>query len=211
MKIRHRLKYAWMPFFSRFGRLTSIQEETIPKILDGANVVVASPTASGKTEAVVAPIAERFVSERWNGLAILYVVPTRALANDTLARIEGPLRDMGIATVLKHGDKPYLSGNLPNCLITTPESLNSLICRRPKIFATLRAVILDEIHLLDNTYRGDQLRLLFHRLKKLAFDASFAVHIIVGYVIGTLSSCPKIFENFELITVKGQERLITVA
>ena len=178
VSIRRHLKYAWVPFFSRFGKLTPVQIETIPKILDGINVVVMSPTASGKTEAVVAPVAELFISRQWKELAILYVVPTRALANDTLARIEGPLRDMGIATVLKHGDKPYLSGYLPNCLITTPESLDSLICRRPKIFATLRAVILDEIHLLNNTYRGDQLRLLLHRLKKLAFDASFAVHLL---------------------------------
>ena len=94
--IRERLKYAWTPFFTRFGRLTPIQVATIPPILDGKNVIVASPTASGKTEAVIAPVAERFRNEGWQGLAVLYIVPTRALANDTLARIDGPLRDMGI-------------------------------------------------------------------------------------------------------------------
>ncbi|MEP9410649.1 MAG: DEAD/DEAH box helicase [Candidatus Brocadia sp.] len=207
IKICQRLKYAWVPFFSRFGKLTPIQIETIPKILSRINVVVASPTASGKTEAVVAPIAERFVSERWNGLAILYVVPTRALANDTLVRIEGPLRDMGITTVLKHGDKPYLSDDLPNCLITTPESLDSLICRRPKIFALLRAVILDEIHLLDNTYRGDQLRLLLHRLKKVVADASFAVHLLSATLSEPYQVAQRYSENFELITVKGQREI----
>jgi ATP-dependent Lhr-like helicase len=61
--IRRRLKYAWGPFFTRFGRLLPVQVETIQKILDGTNVVVASPTASGKTEAVVAPVAERFRKE----------------------------------------------------------------------------------------------------------------------------------------------------
>ncbi|BBO18320.1 conserved hypothetical protein [Candidatus Brocadia pituitae] len=207
IKIRQRLKYAWIPFFSRFGKLTPVQVETIPKILGGVNVIVASQTASGKTEAVVAPIAERFVSERWSGLAVLYVVPTRALANDTLARIEGPLRDMGITTVLKHGDKPYLSGNLPNCLITTPESLDSLICRRPKIFATLHAVILDEIHLLDNTYRGDQLRLLLHRLKKVVADASFSVHLLSATLSEPYQVAQRYSENYELINVKGQREI----
>lgn len=207
IKIRQRMKYAWIPFFSRFGRLTPVQIETIPKILGGVNVVVASQTASGKTEAVVAPVAERFASERWNDLAILYIVPTRALANDTLVRIEWPLRDMGITTVLKHGDKPYLSDNLPNCLITTPESLDSLICRRPKIFATLHAAILDEIHLLDNTYRGDQLRLLLHRLKKVVVDTSFAVHLLSATLSEPCQVAQRYTENFELITVKGQREI----
>ena len=132
--IRRLLKSAWTPFFTRFGKLTPIQICAIPKVLNGRNIVIASPTASGKTEAVMAPLAEQFLSKQWNGLAILYVVPTRALANDTIMRIEGPLRDMGITAVLKHGDKPKLSTKLPNCLITTPESLDSLICRRPKLF-----------------------------------------------------------------------------
>lgn len=162
-----RLKRAKGPFFSRFGgKLTPIQIQTIPKILEGLNVVISSPTASGKTEAVMAPLAERFLVEHWHDLAVLYIVPTRALANDSLARIEGPLGDMGITCVLKHGDKPNLpSSALPNCLITTPESLDSLIARRSDIFTSLRAVVLDEIHLLDNTARGDQLRFLLRRLQ----------------------------------------------
>ena len=62
---------------------------------------------------------------------------------------------MGITTALKHGDSPTLSLTaLPNCLITTPESLDSLICRRSQALETVQTVILDEIHLLDNTYRG---------------------------------------------------------
>lgn len=206
--IRRRLKRAWLPFFTRFGRLMPVQVQTIPKILDGFNVVVASPTASGKTEAVVAPVAERFLSERWQGLAVLYVVPTRALANDTLARIEGPLQDMGITTALKHGDKPYLPPhNLPNCLITTPESLDSLICRRPQVFATLRAVILDEIHLLDNTYRGDQLRLLLWRLPKLVSDGRFSIHLLSATLSEPHQIARRYVADFEVVTVAGQRKI----
>lgn len=205
--IRRRLKHAWVPFFTRFGKLTPVQEQTIPKILDGANVVVASPTASGKTEAVVAPVAEQSVSNRWEGLAMLYVVPTRALANDTLARIEGPLRDMGITSALKHGDKPSLSKQLPNCLITTPESLDSLICRRPQAFAMLRAIILDEIHLLDNTYRGDQLRLLLYRLRELASDPKFSIHLLSATLSDPNKIAQRYVNNFEVVVVKGQREI----
>jgi len=206
--IRRRLKYSWLPFFTRFGRLTPVQVQTIPKILNRVNVVVASPTASGKTEAVVAPVAEHFASEHWDGLAILYIVPTRALANDTLVRIEGPLGDMGITTALKHGDKPYLpSQDLPNCLITTPESLDSLICRRPQAFATLRAVILDEIHLLDNTYRGDQLRLLLRRLRGLTSDAAFSVHLLSATLSEPIEVAQRYVSDFEVVTVAGQREI----
>jgi len=206
--IRNRLKYAWMPFFTTFGRLTPIQVETIPTILDGYNVIVASLTASGKTEAVVAPVAERYIQEKWQELAVLYIVPTRALANDTLARIEGPLWDMGIKTALKHGDKPYLpSDNLPNFLITTPESLDSLICRRGEVFKSLRTVILDEIHLLDNTYRGDQLRLLLWRLKKLVSDGAFSIHLLSATLSFPHQVAQRYVNNFEVITVPGQRSI----
>ncbi|MEM4235051.1 MAG: DEAD/DEAH box helicase, partial [Candidatus Methanomethylicaceae archaeon] len=144
--IRQHLRRAWFPFFSRFGQLTPVQIEVIPKILNNSNVVVAAPTASGKTEAVVAPVAERFVVEKWQNLAILYVVPTKALAEDTFFRIKDPLNEMNIKVQIRHGDKKYLSSSLPNFLITTPESLDSLLCRKGGIFRHLRAVIIDEIH-----------------------------------------------------------------
>lgn len=208
LAVRRSLKHAWAPFFSRFGRLTSIQTQAIPKILAGANVVIASPTATGKTEAVVAPLAERFLSEHWEGLAVLYVVPTRALANDSLARIEGPLSDMGIRAVLRHGDKPYIpSTRPPNLLITTPESLDSLICRHAEMFRNVRAVILDEIHLLDNTYRGDQLRILLRRLRDLALDRNFSVYLMSATLGTPRELGERYVEAFDLVAVPGQREI----
>ncbi len=61
--VRRRLRHTWRPFFSRFGRLTPVQVQAIPKVLDGINVVVTAPTASGKTESVVGPVAERCMLE----------------------------------------------------------------------------------------------------------------------------------------------------
>jgi len=207
MSVRQRLKHAWVSFFARYGRLTPIQVKAIPKVLDGASVVLASPTASGKTEAVIAPVAERFVAEGWGDLAVLYVVPTRALANDTLARIQGPLADMGITAALKHGDRPYLPKKLPGLLITTPESLDSLICRRPGAFATLRTVILDEIHLLDCTYRGDQLRVLLPRLRELGPSQGFSVHLLSATLADPQGIAQRYAHNAKVITVAGQRSI----
>ncbi len=202
------LRHAWFPFFVQFGGLTPIQRETIPKVLAGKNVVVASPTASGKTEAVMAPLAERFVREKWGTFSVLYVVPTRALANDSLKRIGGPFSELRIHVVLKHGDRPRLpSRRAPDVLITTPESLDSFICRRPSMFRRLRAVVLDEIHLIDNTYRGDQLRLLLRRLDEIARGRRFSVHLLSA----TLSCAEEIgsryVDDFEVVSA-GSARSI---
>ena len=207
--IRRYIKNAWLPFFTRFGKLTPVQIQAIPAVMRGANVVIASPTASGKTEAIVAPLAERFIQERWNSLAILYIVPTRALANDTLERIQGPLSDMGISAAIKHGDKPYLTPrNWPNCLITTPESLDSLICRRPQVFSALQATILDEIHLLHNTYRGDQLRILLKRLCHLARNArQYNVYLLSATLSEPEIIARRYVEEFDLVIVPGTREI----
>ncbi|HEC83434.1 MAG TPA: DEAD/DEAH box helicase, partial [Firmicutes bacterium] len=206
--IRKELRFAWVPFFGRFGRLTPVQVETIPKVLQGHNVIVASPTATGKTEAIVAPVAERLSRRGCDSLGVVYVVPTRALANDTYVRIEGPLRDMGFTTGIKHGDKPRIpTREPPNILITTPESLDSLICRRPQMFSVLQVVILDEIHLIDNTYRGDQLRVLLRRLRRLVADGSFATHLLSA----TLSSPGEVgrryAEDATIVEVHGRREI----
>jgi ATP-dependent Lhr-like helicase len=207
LRVRNLLKYSWVPFFSRFGKLTAIQVQAIPEIFVGKNVIVSSPTASGKTEAVVAPVAERLKKENWRGLAVVYVVPTRALANDTLERVKGPLEEMGIYADLKHGDKPYLSHKNPlNFLITTPESLDSLICRQPQLFAELRTIILDEIHLIDNTYRGDQLRCLLWRLAQLS-RFKFNTHLLSATLSSPEQLAKRYVNEFEIVTVPGHRAI----
>ena len=173
-EIRAALKRTWTPFFSRFGRLTEVQVGTIPLILDGRNVVVISPAASGKTEAVVAPAVERLLPERRDRFSVLYVSPTRALVNDLFRRLSEPLEYLELPLARKTGDHPAIDeSKLPFMLITTPESFDSLLCRHTRIYKQLSAVILDELHLLDNTPRGDQLRVLLERLRLINADIRY--------------------------------------
>ncbi|UCG29384.1 MAG: DEAD/DEAH box helicase [candidate division WOR-3 bacterium] len=172
-EIKRALRRTWFPFFARFGKFTPVQEITIPQILRNKNVVVISPSASGKTEAVIAPVLEnmferRLFNVRPNKLRVLYISPTRALVNDLYRRLLDPIDYLNLTLGLKTGDRPRLSDkNMPHVLLTTPESFDSLLTRRPRVFLDLEAVILDEIHLLDNTPRGDQLRILLNRLRKI--------------------------------------------
>ncbi len=206
-EVRSLLPRAWSAFFARFGRLTPVQIETIPRIVRGESLVVASATASGKTEAVVAPAAELICRGAAKGLSLLYVVPTRALANDTMARIAEPLEHLGLQTVLKHGDKPTLLVRDPNCLITTPESLDSLLCRRPALFDTLRCIVLDEIHLVDGTYRGDQLRVLLDRLRYRVSPCTFSLHLLSATLAHPAELATRYGSNLSIVSVSGSRAL----
>lgn len=176
-----RLSHTFDALLARFGRLTEIQARALAPLLAGRNCVLAAPTASGKTEAALAPMLERDLRQRvkensWLPAShtkitrprVLYVVPTRALSRDIRRRLEQPLRKLAISVAVKTGDEPTLNWSRPpEFLITTPESLDSLLANRPRLLCDVRAVVLDELHLYDNTPRGDQLRILLNRLRRI--------------------------------------------
>ena len=147
-----------------FGKLRPIQLAAIPKILEGNNVLITAPTAGGKTEAVAAPLCELLKANRWAALSIVLVTPTRALVNDLFHRLERPFHDLGVALARKTGDHPLPEKSSEQFVITTPESLESLLTRNRERLIRVRAIVMDEIHLLDGTPRGDQLRFLLGRL-----------------------------------------------
>jgi ATP-dependent Lhr-like helicase len=78
------------------------------------------------------------------------------------------LTELGVSVRRRTADSPTISpAKPPALLITTPESFDALLARMPKLFIDVRAVVLDEIHLIDGTARGDQVRVLLHRLRAL--------------------------------------------
>lgn len=155
-------------FFGQFPELTEIQQLVIPKIDDGDNILVVSSTASGKTEAVIAPVCEKLICEDVNKdqLLVVYIIPTIALANDLVIRVKEKIEKSGFSVGIRTSDdRNFNLKNPQNFLFTTPESLDYLICRFSNLLKKLRYVIIDELHFLDNSYRGDQLRILLERIK----------------------------------------------
>lgn len=172
--IARRLDRTWPAFFQRFGRLTPVQRSAIPPILDGASILIASATASGKTEAACAPLLERNLA-RAGPATILYVSPTRALVNDLYERLTGPCHTLSARLARRTGEHKSTLNGTPDVLITTPESLDSLLCRGRTpdghALAHTRNVVLDEIHLLDGTARGEHVRWLLERLRRIRQQA----------------------------------------
>lgn len=199
------LKNSFFPFFCNFGTLLPVQIEVIPKILNGNNLVICSPTASGKTEAVMAPICEKIQLCRSRGLKVLYITPTKALANDLRGRLTQPLADMCVTIDIKTGDRPFDCRKSVDILVTTPESFDSLLCRHPEIFSSLRFVVLDELHLLDGTYRGDQLRLLLKRLDQIA--GKMQTIILSATLADPKEVAKRYVDDFEISIVKDQKEI----
>jgi len=212
--IRQKLPYTHRIFFP-FPKLTDVQEKTIPIILNKKNSLIISPTASGKTEAVISPICERMVAE-CNGefnsrkLLLIYIVPTKALVSDIYKRLESKLGRLNITSASKTSDLNNFKINHPqNVLFTTPESCDSLLSRHPQILKDLKFIVMDELHFLDNNYRGDQLRILLKRITKIVNNPNELNYYAMSATIKKPDEmCARYFENHEIIISKGSREII---
>ena len=180
MKSNYGLKRTYFTFFGKFSDLTSIQKETIPLVLEKKNSLIIAPTASGKTEAIMAPACEVLLSNSKTGknqLKLLYVVPTKALVSDILKRLKDKIEILGLTIGGRTGDTRSFKKNDPqDILITTPESTDSLLSTDPELFSNLEFLIIDELHFLDNTYRGDQLRIIINRIQNNLKNKNLGVY-----------------------------------
>lgn len=155
-------------FYGNFRTLQPAQAGAIEPLLSGRDVIVLSGTGSGKTEAVVAPLVHRNLTaaRAAAGVTLLYVTPTRALANDLHRRLERPLEMLGLTAGVRHGERNDLNRKRkPDLLITTPESVDVMMTVGEPALSDVCAVVLDEIHLTYNTQRGFQLAVLLKRLE----------------------------------------------
>lgn len=170
LDIKRMMPDAW-PIFFHHRKLLPIQMKAIPYVLRGQNILISSPTASGKTEAVLAPLYQRHISFRRKKLSVVYVAPTKALVNDLYYRIVDYLEGGGQHSRVHRytGDHHDFRGSEDAFILTvTPEALDSIQLTKPELLRGIRAVVIDEIHFLHGNPRGQQLRHVIDRLKVMA-------------------------------------------
>lgn len=157
--------------------LRPFQEAVIPSILGGKHLIVLAPTAGGKTEAAFFPVASRMLSESWTGLSVLYICPIKALLNNLDIRLQRYCTLVGRRAALWHGDvktsdRRRILREPPDCLLTTPESLEVMLVSpnvdARRLFSNLRVVIVDEIHAFAGDDRGWHLLAVLERISRLA-------------------------------------------
>ena len=151
----------------RWESLRPIQAAAINRILStNENYILASRTASGKTEAAFLPILSK-INFNETGVQVLYISPLIALINDQLYRIEELCKYLDIEITKWHGEakkssKDKLIKSPHGIVLITPESLEAMFVNAPfnvkSLFSKLKYIVVDEIHSFIGTDRGVQLK-----------------------------------------------------
>jgi ATP-dependent Lhr-like helicase len=170
-RLRARLPRTWYALFAHHPSLRPIQREGIGPLLDGREALLCAPTAGGKTEALVAAALEHAAVQLEHGPSVVYVCPTRALVNDVHRRLEPIAHRLHLRVGRHTADHRPDKDRLPHLLVTTPEGLDSRLARHSGTLKGARWLLLDELHLLAGTARGDQLAALTWRLRLLVEGA----------------------------------------
>jgi ATP-dependent helicase Lhr and Lhr-like helicase len=159
-----------------WASLRVLQEEAAGPVLDGADALLLAPTAGGKTEAAVFPLLTAMEQQRWGGLSVIYVCPLKALLNNLLPRLESYAGWLGRRAAIWHGDigagaRQRILREPPDLLLTTPESLEAMLIslkvEHGRMFADLRAIVVDEIHAFAGDDRGWHLLAVLERLTRV--------------------------------------------
>lgn len=172
----HRTLQSW--FDARFSGFSEVQKLALPHTLAGRNTLILAPTGSGKTLAaflsILSELAHRAEAKQGlpNKTLAVYVSPLRSLTRDIERNLRGPLEALGmpIRMAVRTGDtdisdRGRMARLHPHLLLTTPESLSSLLsqvawCGSFEVFAA----VIDEVHSFAESKRGSLLSLTLERL-----------------------------------------------
>ena len=164
-------------FTHRWESLRGVQVAAARTLfLTNHHLLLTSSTASGKTEAAFFPILSDLCENPPASVGALYICPLKSLINDQFGRMEELLDLSGIRVTRWHGDvaqshKKKLLEKPSGILQITPESLEAMLMNRSndmvRLFGDLRYIVIDEIHTLTGTDRGNQIICQLSRLGHL--------------------------------------------
>lgn len=155
--------------------LRTVQENSIPTILQGNNVIIQAATAGGKTEAAFFPVLNIIHVEGLSPLSVIYISPIRALLNNQEYRLKKLGSLIGVDAFKWHGevgsgDKKHFKFNPEHIMATTPESLEVLLMNSSNMpnnfFENLRFIVIDEVHYFAGNDRGIQLMSIIERMQQ---------------------------------------------
>ena len=164
-------------FAARGWRPRRHQLEMLAAGRAGRDALLVAPTGAGKTLAGFLPTLVELIERPADGLHTLYVSPLKALAVDVQRNLLNPIAEMDLPVRVetRTGDTPSdrkarQRARPPQILLTTPESLSLLLSYPDSaaLFASLRTVVIDEVHAFAAGKRGDLLSLSLSRLAALA-------------------------------------------
>lgn len=197
----------------RFKQPTHIQNQAIPLVLQGKNLLLISETGSGKTESVFLPVINQFLKEDHAPISILYITPMKSLNRDLLKRILWWGGQLDFEVAVRHGDtttyeRGMQAANPSDMVISTPETLQAILVGKVmrSHLKNVRWVIIDEIHELVDNKRGAQLAIGLERLRRLV-NGNLQV-IGLSATIGSPKNVASFLgENFTIIDAAREKRV----
>ncbi|HEX2558101.1 MAG TPA: DEAD/DEAH box helicase, partial [Nitrososphaera sp.] len=169
----------------KIERLYKFQEDAIKKILQGNNVVITAPTASGKTEAFCIPILQKISEEvshfgslrtgERGKVSAIFVYPTKALSRDQLPKLKELAEPLGIRVALLDGDTPEkertsIMTSPPDVIVTNFDVLHYHMMHRTKfsrILKDAKFLVVDEAHIYTGVF-GANVHHIIARLERIA-------------------------------------------
>ncbi|MFB6977433.1 DEAD/DEAH box helicase [Streptomyces scopuliridis] len=160
--------------------LRPLQRAAINPLMDGEDAVLLAPTAGGKTEAACFPMLSAMAQQKWTGASVLYLAPLKALLNNLAPRVDSYAQWLGRRAGLWHGDtkesqRRRIRTDPPDILLTTPESLESMLIGfktdHAQLLGRVRAVVVDEVHAFAGDDRGWHLLAVLERLERVTGHA----------------------------------------
>ncbi|MEM2944539.1 MAG: DEAD/DEAH box helicase [Methanomassiliicoccales archaeon] len=140
------------------------QEQAIPYALRGDNIVLAVPTASGKSLVAYLAALKHVIEKRGK---VLYIVPLRALASEKYEDLK-KFEELGIKVEMSIGDFDTPDPELEkfDIIVATSEKADSLLRHRSKWLDRISLVVADEIHLIHDPERGPTLEITLTKFRK---------------------------------------------
>lgn len=197
---------------SRFKEPTKIQEEVIPKILSGKNILAIAGTGLGKTESAMLPLFSKLLDKEHKPIAILYITPMKSLNRDMFERLIWWCSKLDLEISIRHGDTTQSERKLqleypPHILVTTPEQIQGMLTGKKfsEHLKNIKYIVVDELHEIVQSKRGVQLILGIERLKQLCGEPQI---IALSATVGSPKEAAKFifgkhpFEIVKTISVK---------
>ncbi|HEY7572755.1 MAG TPA: DEAD/DEAH box helicase [Nitrososphaeraceae archaeon] len=202
------------------NRLYKFQEESIKQILNGKDIVIVAPTASGKTEAFCIPIIQKITEENVHFSALsskifkqcrnviaIFVYPTKALARDQLSKITQIAASVGIKVDIFDGDTTFadreliIKTSIPEIIITNFDVIHYHLLNRTKfaqMIKTAKFLVVDEVHVYTGVF-GANIHHVIKRLQRLTKSTKSTEKLQIIAASATLSNanefCRQLFDR----------------
>lgn len=164
-------------------------------ITKGKNIVIAAPTASGKTLC-----AEMAIAEKAKIGMCIYIVPLRALAEDKYSSFKNIFYDLKVGLATGDYDSNARELEKYDLLVVTPEKMDSILRHAPEWLKKISLVVADEVHLIDDVERGPNMEIVLSRLKYLLPSAQIIA------LSATIKNCDEIAAWLDATLIKSDYR-----